>query len=85
MLHSRLRYFDPLKRRSGIPEDVAALVTKLSATRTVVTLVNVNQVDVRSVTVQGGAYGEHQFLEVDVNGKVTSDFDNVKVARFGGE
>ena len=71
LLHSRLRYFDPQKRRSGIPEDVAALVTKLSATETVVTLVNIDQVNPRSVIVQGGAYGEHQFLEVDLNGEVT--------------
>ena len=71
LLHSRLRYFDPQKRRSGIPEDVAALVTKLSATETVVTLVNINQVNPKSVTVQGGAYGEHQCLEINVNGVVT--------------
>src|SRR5688572_8709197 len=30
-LHSRLRYFDPIERRSGLPEDVAALVEKLTA------------------------------------------------------
>ena len=72
LLHSRLRYFDPVKRRSGIPEDVAALVTKLTATDTVVTLVNINQVKPRSVIVQGGAYGEHQCLEIELDGKVTT-------------
>ena len=29
VLHSRFRYFDPVKRRAGLPEDVSALVEKL--------------------------------------------------------
>ncbi|MCB0188260.1 MAG: hypothetical protein KDE31_28520, partial [Caldilineaceae bacterium] len=40
-LHCRLRYFDSARRRAGLPEDVGALVEKLSAEETVVTLVNV--------------------------------------------
>jgi len=28
-LHTRVRYFDPDKRRPGLPADVAALVEKL--------------------------------------------------------
>ena len=58
-LHARLRYFDPARRRAGLPEDVAALVDTLEAERTVVTLVNLNPSRERVVTVQGGAYGEH--------------------------
>ena len=38
LLNARLRYFDPDRRRAGVPEDVAALVSELSDTRTVVTL-----------------------------------------------
>jgi hypothetical protein len=38
---------------------VAALVDKLEADRTGVTLVNLNPSRERVVTVQGGAYGEH--------------------------
>ena len=30
-LHSRFRYFDPAKQRAGLPQDVGALVEKLSA------------------------------------------------------
>ena len=41
-LHARLRYFDPVRRRAGLPEDVAALVDTLEADRTDVTLVNLN-------------------------------------------
>jgi hypothetical protein len=58
-LHARLRYFDPLRRRAGLPEDVAALVDTLQADRTGVTLVNLSTNSERVVTVQGGAYGEH--------------------------
>jgi hypothetical protein len=58
-LHARLRYFDPVRRRAGLPEDVAALVDKLEADSTAVTLVNLNPDRERVVTVQGGAYGEH--------------------------
>jgi hypothetical protein len=63
-LHCRLRYFDPAHRRPGLPDDVAALVEKLSADGAVVSLVNINQVFERTVTIQGGAYGEHQFQSV---------------------
>jgi hypothetical protein len=71
-LHCRLRYFDPVQRRAGIPEDVAALVEKLTADEVVVTLVNVNPVEERTVVVQGGAYGEHQLMGVSVNGRTTA-------------
>lgn len=60
-LHARLRYFDPVRRRSGLPEDVAALVEKISGDSVTVSLVNVNPVESRDVIVQAGAYGEHQF------------------------
>ena len=55
-LHARLRYFDPVRRRSGLPEDVAALVEKISANSVTVSLVNLNAVESRDVIVQAGAY-----------------------------
>ncbi|MFN7936832.1 MAG: hypothetical protein U0R19_26160 [Bryobacteraceae bacterium] len=61
-LHSRVRYFDPVKQRSGLPEDVAALVEKFDAESVTLSLVNTNQVAPRTVVVQAGAYAEHQFL-----------------------
>jgi len=64
--YARLRWFDPVRRRAGVPEDVAALVERLADDETVVTLVNTNQVSAREVTVQGGAYGEHQILSVQI-------------------
>lgn len=68
-LHSRLRYFDPVGRRAGIPPDVAALVDKLSADSVSVTLVNLSQTEPREVVVQAGAYGEHEFTQVEFAGQ----------------
>jgi len=68
LLNARVRYFDPARSRAGLPEDVGALVSQMTDTRTVVTLVNLNQTTTRSVVVQGGAYGEHRIESVQVNG-----------------
>ena len=73
-LHSRVRYFDPERGRAGVPEDVAALVTRMTTTETTLTLVNVNQVEARTVIVQGGGYGEHQIDTATANG-TTVDVD----------
>lgn len=70
-LHARFRYFDPDRRRAGLPEDVAALVEKLSADSATLSLVNVNPVDARTVVIQAGAYGEHQFESAAVEGGST--------------
>jgi hypothetical protein len=71
LLNARLRYFDPARKRAGIPEDVAALVSELSDTRTVVTLINLNGSQPRTVIVQGGGYGEHQLVSVTAGDKTT--------------
>ena len=68
-LHCRLRYFDPDNNRAGIPADVAALVERLTAEAVTVTLVNTGQVSSRRVTDQGGAYAEHEFGSVTLNGE----------------
>jgi hypothetical protein len=64
LLNARLRYFDPSRRRAGVPDDVAALVSEVEEARTVVTLVNLHGTEPRTVIVQGGAYGEHQLESV---------------------
>jgi hypothetical protein len=71
LLNARLRYFDPDRRRAGVPQDVAALVSELSDTRTVVTLVNLHPSQPRTVVVQGGGYGEHQLVSVTSGDKTT--------------
>ncbi len=64
LLMVRVRYYDGDRRRPGLPEDVAALVTAVEADRTVLELVNLSAAQERSVIVQAGGFGEHQFTEV---------------------
>jgi len=71
LLNARLRYFDPQRKRAGVPEDVAALVSELSDTRTTVTLINLNPSQARTVIVQGGGYGEHQLVSVTSGDRTT--------------
>ncbi len=68
LVNARLRYFDPVRKRAGVPEDVAALVSTLSVRGTVVTLVNTSTTASHTIVVQAGAYGEHQFDSVTWNG-----------------
>jgi hypothetical protein len=70
-LHSRFRYFDAERRRAGLPQDVGALVEKLTPDSATVTLVNLNAIESRTVTVQAGAYGEHHFDDVTMNGQTS--------------
>ena len=65
---TRLRYFDPEKRRSGVPEDVAVLVDRMTDTSARVNLVNLNLIEKRKVVVQGGGYGEHHITAVIQDG-----------------
>ena len=69
-LHCRLRYFDPDRRRAGVPADVGALVEKMTEDEVTVRLVNVNPQAERTVIVQGGAYAEHQFQTIAANSRV---------------
>lgn len=88
LLHCRLRYFDPARRRAGIPEDVAALVDSMSDDSVTVALVNVSPTHPRLVTVQAGAYGEHQIISVS-NGERTLPINSrsfqVQLAPGSGE
>jgi hypothetical protein len=68
-LHTRVRYFDPDRRRPGLPADVAALVEKMTADETVLTVVNVSPLHPRRVIVQAGGYGEHLFTTATAGGK----------------
>ncbi len=71
-LHTRVRYFDPERRRSGLPPDVAALVEKLTGDSVTLTLVNTSPLHRRDLIVQAGAYAEHRFRNVTLNGKTAS-------------
>ncbi len=69
VLHCRLRYFDPDRRRPGLPPDVAALVERLTGDAVTVTLVNLDPTRGRAVTLQGGAYGEHRLKSITLDGR----------------
>ncbi|WP_437204448.1 hypothetical protein [Planctomicrobium sp. SH664] len=87
-LHCRLRYFDPVDRRPGLPADVAALVDQLTAETVRVTLVNTNPVHPRELIVQAGGYGEHQFSSVQHAGgsqPLSGNQLRVKLAPGAGE
>lgn len=68
-LHCRLRYFDPVAGRAGVPEDIAALVHRLTADETEVTLVNLNLGAAYRLVIRGGAYGEHRIDSVTIDGR----------------
>jgi len=64
LLRAQVRYFDADRQRPGVPEDVAVLVDELAAERTGIQLVNLSATEDRTVIVQAGAFGEHQFTHV---------------------
>ena len=68
LLHASVRYFDPREKRPGLPRDVAALVERVDADGITLTLVNTNPIEARNVTVQAGAFGEHEFTSAALRG-----------------
>ena len=64
ILHARLFYYDPARKRPGLPEQVAALVDSITPSSVRVHLVNLDPSRARRVIVQAGAYGEHRFTDV---------------------
>ena len=64
LLQVSVRYFDAEKKRPGLPEDTAALVSKITGDGLELTLVNTIPVERREMIVQSGAFGEHGFTEV---------------------
>ena len=68
LLQAHVRYFDPQRRRAGLPEYVAALVDGVSADSVSVTLVNTDVVADRDVVLQSGSFAEHEFTEARLVG-----------------
>ena len=60
LLHVSVRYFDPVRRRPGVPPEVAALVDGITADGITVQVVNLSPTETRDVILQAGAFGEHQ-------------------------
>ncbi len=73
--HSTVRYYDAVERRPGLPSDVAALVHAIGPDFVELELVNLDLAEGRSVVVQAGSFGEHEFT--------TAVADGVEVAVAG--
>ncbi len=63
--HARVRYYDGIRQRPGLPQSVSALVAKLDAESAEVHLYNLSDEEEREVVLQAGNFGEHRFEQVD--------------------
>lgn len=83
-VHAAVRYFDPAKRRAGLPDDVAAIVESQDANSVRLRLVNLNRDAPRELIVQGGAYGEHAIRQAtadeDSSAKVDGRWLRIRLA-----
>ncbi|MBW7460155.1 hypothetical protein K0U00_39445, partial [Paenibacillus sepulcri] len=59
--HASVRYYDGVRQRPGLPEDVGALVESISSGSLMLQLVNLSLFERKEVIVQAGAFGEHRF------------------------
>lgn len=75
LLRATVRYFDPDRKRASLPEDVSALVDQLGPDTVGFQLVSLSRNETRRVTVQAGAFGEHQFTAATHEG-TTSTVDS---------
>jgi len=66
--HATVRYYDSAEKRPGLPEGVAALVTGIGSDSVELELISVDSDIPRTVVVQAGSFGEHQFGLVSVAG-----------------
>ena len=84
-LTARVRYFDPDLHRPGLPDDVAALVERLTADEATLTLVNINQLAPRTLILQGGAYAEHKIASAVFSGQTAAvDSPRLEIALAPG-
>jgi hypothetical protein len=68
LVQDRLRYFDPRQRRPGLPNEVAALIEEITPESVRLALVNLNTYEEKDVLIQGGAFAEHTFIDVQPSG-----------------
>jgi hypothetical protein len=69
LLHASVRHFDGVRRRPGLPDDVAVLVSRVDAEGIDIEIVNTNPAEERELIVQGGAFAEHEIVGVAANGR----------------
>jgi len=64
LLHTRLRYFDAERHRSGLPRDVSALVERIDGDTIDLCLVNLHRGERRKIIIRAGFFAEHRFTFV---------------------
>ena len=75
MLQSHLLFLDPERRRTGLPEGVAACTEHVNADSVETTLVNTDDLRSHSVILQAGSFGEHTFT----GGTATTDGESASI------
>lgn len=63
----KIRYFDGQKKRSGLPDDVAAMVDQISENAIRLELINLSLTEARVLTIQAGNFGENRFDSVIIS------------------
>ncbi len=74
LLMVQVRHFDAVRKRPGLPADVAALVGRITQEGIELTLANLHPMESRRLIVQAGAFAEHCFTTAaytDDEGKAT--------------
>ncbi len=64
LLRAVVRYFDIENNRPGLPSEVSALVEGLQQDQVSLRLVNLHPVEQKELIIQAGAFGEHQFTDI---------------------
>jgi len=73
VINSCFRHFDADAGRPGLPRDVAALVSNISATSATITFVNTSATEDRRLLTQGGFYNEHKIISATTETGQTID------------
>ena len=63
----KIRYFDGAEKRSGLPSDVAAMVTAVTASTLMLKVINLSKDTSRILTIQAGNFGENRFDSVVIS------------------
>jgi len=64
--HGKVRPFDGQKKRTGLPDDVAMIVEKVTADSIEMQVANISANASRTLVLQAGTFGEHNFTKVTV-------------------
>ena len=80
LLNVSVCYYDIEKKRIGLPDDVAALISHIDVYGINLILINLNPVNTRRFYIQAGAFGEHNFSSalIDEN-EIQIDNNRVEV------